>query len=513
MKKKYIKVLLILLSIVLLAISCYLYNSLKKDYILSIKKISENKLTEIIDGKEETTFEYLNVLLNNEDITKTYVGDYYIVQKNDEVYEGSLSTIGGRYKKVIVDPGVSKLELMESGQPLKLILYTNTNYQIINIYITYIPIIEISGSELYQEVEGSKSIYKANMSLYSYKEDSLYNKETYSILDHVKGNSTTQNTKKNYKVSLIDENEKSLKKSLLDMRKDDDWVLLSMGLDGSLIKEKLSMDIWSLVNNGENVCKMKYVELFMDNEYKGLYLLCEHLDLKTFDADKDDFLVSIKDWYSDLYKNITPEAVYSARTGKNKWILNDIQVKNATENDFEKIAKIDEALHNLWFGEDTTLFNFNYQNCLNYSVFIQMTVATDNTYKNERLLLEKNGNSYDVTKTAWDFDWNFLEEYAESEFNDYVLPSEYKNGTQYKKDCANLYKKLKDFYNKETLINMIEEYNQYIIKSGASTRIVENSWYLNDWNYDNAVEDLKEIVSKRVEFLDEYYENILKEAS
>jgi hypothetical protein len=88
--------------------------------------------------------------------------------------------------------------------------------------------------------------------------------------------------KKGYRLEL------SQQKSLLGMRKDDDWILFALYTDYPRTRIKLSMDIWRTLeptNPTAILPKSKYVTLYLNSEFQGLYLIAEKNDRKLFGLD------------------------------------------------------------------------------------------------------------------------------------------------------------------------------------------------------------------------------------
>lgn len=473
--------------------------------------ISDEDYSELIANKEETEFEDVIVNLNDESLAKLEDNDYFLVQRNDEDYDGTLTLKEYDYKLAIIKPEKSKLELIKDGEPLTLVIYNNNNYELRNIYLSYLPVIEITNSEYYEWGDYGKDVYTSILSVYSYDEDtSAYNKQVYNAKYNARGNMTVSFDKKSYSVDLIDEEGNKINESLLGMREDDDWNLLSMGTDASFMKEKLSMDIWKQISPYS--IESRYVELIKGGQYMGLYLLSEPTDIKTLNGDsQNDILVKISNWYDkDFYEETLVDESICIK--QDKCILEDITFKNLEYNqeDRQKMYQIAKAFHLYYEGQESNMFEFDYENCLEYSLFLQLVMGTDNTYKNERILLVKDGDKYKLTKGAWDFDYNFKAEYVYTDFYDYVLPLAWKDSKDYYKDVANLYETIKDYYNEDNLISKIEEYNEYITNSGVLKRLVKNNFYVESENYDTAVSTLKNVIKQRTAYVDSYYENILK---
>lgn len=99
--------------------------------------------------------------------------------------------------------------------------------------------------------------------------------------------------------------------SLLGMRSDDDWNLQAMYNEPLRIRSKTSNDLWRMINtlhyqNQEpkaiNGIRMKYVELFVNNEYRGLYCLGEKVDRKQLKLKKYNGNIR-----GELYKGVSWE--------------------------------------------------------------------------------------------------------------------------------------------------------------------------------------------------------------
>ena len=113
----------------------------------------------------------------------------------------------------------------------------------------------------------------------------------------IRGNSTYKALKHQYRLDLVTESGENNPVSLLNMRKDEDWILNIMVVDTSFLKEAISLEIW---NNLNPLYKheLKFVELFLNGNYQGIYALMEKVDFKTFGGCKtDDFIVKIN-WKS-----------------------------------------------------------------------------------------------------------------------------------------------------------------------------------------------------------------------
>ena len=69
------------------------------------------------------------------------------------------------------------------------------------------------------------------------------------------------------------------------MRKDDDWLLFAMFLDIPHMRVKLSFDLWRSLeptNPTAILPKSKYISLYINGQFQGVYLLAEKNDRRLF---------------------------------------------------------------------------------------------------------------------------------------------------------------------------------------------------------------------------------------
>ncbi len=95
---------------------------------------------------------------------------------------------------------------------------------------------------------------------------------TYSQLK-VRGNTTKDYAKKPFQMKL------DAKADLFGMGESKTWILLANYLDQSQIRNSVMYKIGSLL--GMDTCEFQSVDLFVDGEYYGIYLLCEKVSISS----------------------------------------------------------------------------------------------------------------------------------------------------------------------------------------------------------------------------------------
>lgn len=100
----------------------------------------------------------------------------------------------------------------------------------------------------------------------------------------LRGSSSQELDKKPYGfTTLLDDNVSNNNVSLLEMPSENDWVLNSLAFDPSMIRDYLSYTLAS--NMGNYAPRVKYIEVIVNDDYKGVYILTEKIKI---DSDRVD---------------------------------------------------------------------------------------------------------------------------------------------------------------------------------------------------------------------------------
>lgn len=136
-----------------------------------------------------------------------------------------------------------------------------------------------------------------------------------------RGNSTwTKFDKKPYKVKF------DSKQNLFDFGNEKTWVLLADYRDYSLIRNMLAYNTAGSLSALGNTSKCQSVEVYLNGEYRGIYLLCEQIEVKgknRVDVTKEDedkyiapedmgYLVEMDGWADD-YQVTVPDLLNNSR--------------------------------------------------------------------------------------------------------------------------------------------------------------------------------------------------------
>ena len=479
------KQLLFLIFIVFCIFSMVFFNHqyFKKRYLID-GSLSINEAFEIKNNRSEYK-KNIDLYIGNNKIPYSYLDKFYLLHISEF----------SDYKKVYTTTEFKiKVVNKESNHSINLLLYNDKHYKEVMLELTNLPVIDINSSD--------------EIKLYGFGNE-VY---TYNCEYSLRGDSSKNSDKKSYNVKLLNSKNNSIKVSLLGMKENSSWVLNPMYFDNTYVREKISYDIW---NNLSSDFKhgLEYAEFVIDDKYQGIYYLEEKVDMATFNGNYyDDLLVSIKDWKY----NVDDTVLLSANTIYHNNI-NEFEIEEGLiHSDDLKLDILKSYSQSLSSVSNSIVpLTYDLTNSVNYGVFINLTSAIDNTYKNQKILFRKKDNHYLVQRTIWDLDWTFANEnssrfeYKLSPkfiYDDQAIPEEIKNNSLYKSLIKEKYFQFRDsYYNLDNLYKLIDKYDEYLNEYGAIRRDSEK-W--NNLTYDQSLEYLRNYFKERIKVLDEYYGGI-----
>ncbi len=306
---------------------------------------------------------------------------------------------------------------------------------------------------------------------------------------------------------------------LLGMRKDDDWNLQALANEPLRIRNKTGHQLWKQVHSiyysdiepkATNGIEMKYVELFLNNEFRGIYGLGERIDRKQLK------LVKYKDKIEgELYKGVDWDDPILFKGLKNYDNNDDywggLEYKYPDEIDWKNMYNLVDFVVNTpneQFYNDYKS-NFQYDNIIDYFIFINILRSLDNTGKNIYFAKYKSGEPYFFV--PWDLDGIFGTNWRGNLDNTTVgLLS---NGLYDRlwHDCSDngFRKSLKERWNylrqsilsKDNIMSIIKENFNYLKENGIYDREAI-AWSDYDKSSTN-IEYISNWLNQRLEYLDE----------
>ena len=518
-------IVILLITIILLKIS-------DKKVRLNEIKINEEQWNSIVSERNETKDKLVETIkFNDYDLIFDKLENKWfhsLIENNPTRFNPYVEYEDNKKINIKIEEKEITNDLIENNETIQMIIYTETEYYICSLVCTNLPIMNIEYDKKYKIDEEDI----ANMKLYLFD-----NRETASTrviksdgTIHKRGGTSTTYEKKGYRISLEDDflrkNNIENNTSLLGMREDDDWILYAAYNDQEKIRNVFSSKIWydSCASNNEfgikNGMEYKYIELFLNNKYWGLYALGFPIDKKQLQLSQQDSLFKKFGWeYSenaikDDTKNLEGYKIeLKDRDEDAEWkkiieyYRNTNQIDNSEQ--FYKIADIDNLI-------DIYLY-FN---------FVQ---GVDNVseYKIKNLYVSiKEGK---LLYTPWDLDNTFGNSWTDIEDNEHKNnANEYyikatdnvimKSNFIYKlklNNDENMRTRIKDRYkelrkkewSEDNLEKIINKYEKDIYNSGAFLRD-RSRWPDGNYNHNSTkLKIFKDYVKNRLKYMDEYIEN------
>lgn len=371
---------------------------------MGVALIPENKLA---DYTKTLEVELDEIVFNGKkaavDIERNTV---YISQSMNRLWhnsalQGSIEIKDTNYKLYFIDNMAMKdiESSVRNGIPLSLAIVSKDSMCMVDVVITTLPVMSINGEYLETDVEGRDN-FAGDMTVWAGCDPLT---EEYSIKSsevrwRKRGNFTARKEKNSLKLSLVDQKGNN-NVNLLGLGSDDDWILNSMVMDDTKMKEKLFMDTWNEMAETSDynykMSKGEYVEAVVNGRYMGLYLLQRRVDAKYLELSKDDVLLKVT---RDGAKNI--KEAYE--------IVNQVEDPNQIYSFMQKIF------------DKTDCSDINIDNFIDVNIMLTLTNGIDNeSMKNMFFLLKKVSKGYEVFLIPWDTDMTMGTIWSEEE-NDYI---------------------------------------------------------------------------------------------
>ncbi len=400
-----------------------------------------------------------------------------------------------------------------------LIAFTDKYYQVIEVIVTKIPIVSVYDMDIpkYDNdyfnrkllsdcFEDEKNI--SNVGVHFFGLDNLNIKSEAQM--SVRGASSQLFDKKAYKLKF------TKKVKFISDYNDDVWVLDASYTDKSKIRNKLSSDIWNLINNNQKInndLHVDYCELFINNEYAGLYTLKNKVNRNITGVTDDGILIKSIAILRPDYVDGLLNSNFKVSDG---YFLN-YEIKKYSNNGYYSIISKLKDYYSYYYDVvdyDIVHRDYDIDNFINYKIFVALIGGNDNATYNQYISLS-NSNSKILT-TPWDMDltwglkwddYNGLHSYfsIDSSYDlnwmnsDIIFNMDFKTFNLLKQRYWEL---RKDIITMDTINGYLNSYKQLFVDSEAASRDSER-WYEYDVEYE--IEQIREWAIRRIQFLDEYF--------
>ncbi len=285
------------------------------------------------------------------------------------------------------------------------------------IQFTYWPIIQIYGTYV-------KRPYYNGTVIYTHPDSSV--QETISSRVRWAGSSTAESSRKKHNFHLKFYNEDGSKKdmSFFGLRSDFHWRLDAGQVDFSRVRNRVSKDIWASFahepyyaayepKTPRNYVRGDFVEVFLNDEYMGIYSLNEHMDrqqlkLKQYDYEKGEFhggLWKPMKWsYPTVFSNLP--AVDATKKTWDQFYVKYPNIDDVNPTSYRPLY--DAIKFTLNSSNETFLdsarYYFDIPVMRDYYLFTILLQAPDNVGKNLYYACYDAATDKRLTMAIWDLD-------------------------------------------------------------------------------------------------------------
>ncbi len=252
-------------------------------------------------------------------------------------------------------------------------------------------------------------------------DETRYNIVTSLATFKQRGNTTAQFDKTPLRITLYHPNRSKNYASLAGLRADDDWILNSLYTDRSKLRDYLCASLWNAVaqtNPASDVpgTRMRYVEVFVDDVYFGLYGLMEPIGKKSTNLDTSrDILYQAKSF-------LLREEDFAAARNTLGFFAVEIKYPKVWTGEtlWDPITAYVDSF--TWHPENYTtgqlLSLVDLPNAVDHSLFYQATACTDNFFHNNFYLARaQSDGGYRFVKIPWDMNYSFGDKWNDHERN------------------------------------------------------------------------------------------------
>ena len=293
------------------------------------------------------------------------------------------------------------------------------------------------------------------------------------------------------------------------------------------------MNLWHDMAAGNNEWnapisnEYKYIELFINNRYHGLYALTYPIDKKQFNLSEEENLFKKKDWSgTEFSQDLEP------MDSGELWLPG----YSLEEGDMSGYEQLHKLYYEMAYSGDTATIRktCDVGNAIDFWLFYKLTQAVDNIYTSQvknlysATKLSNTGiDGYKLLLCPWDMDQTFGNRFVDGQgshgitsyYNspDYDLPIEW-SPVYFLMNCgdAEIVSQVKERYAKlretswsdKAISKAIADYEDDIYNSGAFERTM-NRW--PDGNYyspEVKLDDFEAYVLERLKYMDEYVESL-----
>lgn len=224
--------------------------------------------------------------------------------------------------------------------------------------------------------------------------------------------------KKPYNFKLYDSAGEKREAEILNIRNDNSWILDAMYLDMARMRNRVCFDLWNTFNKPYYVdekpkamsgTRGHYVEVFINGEYMGLFILSDRIDRKQYQIEQDGgYIYKAKGWTQACYLQ-----GYSARSSNDDYYWNSGEIEQEyPDADDGKKPNFNHMADFIDFVSKTSKSEFSQKfadriaenSVIDTFIFLNVILGYDNAGRNTFWIFRNINESKKVMHGLWDLD-------------------------------------------------------------------------------------------------------------
>ena len=365
-----------------------------------------------------------------------------------------------------------------------------------SLQFTFLPIVSMQGSFGYNYAAGIVELAEPGQPL------------SEAMTAQVKWRGSSTNTadkhKRNYSIKFVDANGDKQNRKLLDMRRDNHWILDAGQADMARVRNRVATELWidmahepyyyDQAPEALSGVRGKMVELFLGDDYRGIYALTEAMDRKQLQLVKHDTVNNV--FHGGLWKTTK----FNDESGF-KWAheFNDsLPAYCFIETKYPELDEVFptsyqvlyDAINAMAWAESIETFNnvvdnyFDVPVAIDYTIFYLTLNANDNSAKNIYWFVYDRAVDPRLSLAVWDLDASAGGSWTPAEWrppsvasNNFRIPFNwlfkmmFHNRCKYRQQYLDRYDELRSTWLSET--SLVQRYTAAIdrlIDCGAAAR-------------------------------------------